>query len=74
LDATPDFAAWLKWETARDHEIRSRLKGGDADSIVNLVLFGTSFTALPRLTAKQTETADDISSQPSRAPVSSAPH
>ena len=59
LDAAPDAQSWLKWETARDQEIRSRLKRGDADSIVNLVLFGTSFTARPRLTAKQTETGDD---------------
>jgi hypothetical protein len=56
LSATSDSAAWLKWETARDQEIRSRLKRGDADSIVNLVLFGTSFTSRPRVTAKQTET------------------
>jgi hypothetical protein len=59
LDATPDSASWLNWETARDQEIRSRLKQGDADSIVNLVQFGTSFTALPRLTAKQTLGEDD---------------
>jgi hypothetical protein len=51
----------LNWETARDQEIRSRLKRGDADSIVNLVLFGTSFTAQPRLTAKQTDTSEDDS-------------
>lgn len=57
LDAPPSSASWLQWETARDQQIRSRLKRGDADSIVNLVLFGTSFTARPRLTAKQTETA-----------------
>ncbi len=61
LDRAPDTASWLKWETARDQEIRSRLKRGDADSIVNLVLFGTSFTTRPRLTAKQTETAEDDS-------------
>lgn len=59
LDRAPEVASWLKWETARDQEIRSRLKRGDADSIVNLVLFGTSFTARPRLTAKQTETEND---------------
>jgi hypothetical protein len=41
-------ASWLDWESAHDKEIRSRLKRGDADSIVNLVLFGTSFTARPR--------------------------
>ena len=45
---TPE--AWLAWETARDREIRERLKRGDADSVLNLVLFGTSFTAEPRVT------------------------
>ncbi len=45
LEIPSDVAKWLKWETARDQEIRSRLKRGEADSIVNLVLFGTSFTA-----------------------------
>ena len=58
LDRAPDSASWLKWETARDHEIRSRLERGDADSIVNLILFGTSFTSRPRVTAKQTEASD----------------
>jgi SAM-dependent methyltransferase len=58
LDAAPSVAAWLSWEAAHDQEIRSRLKRGDADSIVNLVLFGTSFTARPRLTSQQTETAE----------------
>jgi SAM-dependent methyltransferase len=61
LNATADSASWLQWETARDREIRSRLKRGDADSIVNLVLFGTSFTARPRVTAKQSETAEEDS-------------
>ena len=61
LNATPDSASWLQWETARDREIRSRLKRGDADSIVNLVLFGTSFTARPRVTAKQSDTAEEDS-------------
>lgn len=59
LDARPDAAAWLKWEMAQDEEIRSRLKRGDADSIVNLVLFGTSFTAQARVTAKQMEVTGD---------------
>jgi hypothetical protein len=49
-------ASWQEWETAHDREIRSRLKRGDADSIVNLVLFGASFTARPRVTRKETET------------------
>ena len=49
LDASVDAGAWSSWEQARDAEIRSRLKRGDADSIVNLVLYGTSFTTRPRL-------------------------
>jgi SAM-dependent methyltransferase len=55
LDPVIEAGPWLQWETARDNEIRSRLQRGDADTIVNLVLFGTSFTARPRLTAAQTE-------------------
>ncbi len=46
---------------ARDREIRARLKGGDADSVLNLVLFRTSFTAQPRVTGKQMEAAGDHS-------------
>lgn len=54
-----DARSWLAWETARDHEIRARLKRGDADSIVNLALFGTSFTTQPRVTGKQVDAAGD---------------
>ena len=54
-------ASWLAWETARDGEIRARLKAGDADSVLNLVLFGTSFTTQPRVTGKQAEGAADAS-------------
>ncbi len=41
-------AAWLEWVSTRDAEIRARLERGHEDSIVNLLLFGTSFTTLPR--------------------------
>jgi hypothetical protein len=40
-------ASWLHWISRRDGEIRARLDRGDEDSIVNLWLFGTSFTTLP---------------------------
>jgi hypothetical protein len=40
-------ASWPRWISQRDGEIRARLDRGDEDSIVNLWLFGTSFTALP---------------------------
>jgi hypothetical protein len=41
-------AGWLQWVSRRDAEIRSRLHQGDEDSLVNLLLFGTSFTTWPR--------------------------
>ena len=43
---------WVKWVVRRDAEIRARLVQGDEDSIVNLLLFGTSFTRGPRITLK----------------------
>lgn len=43
-------AAWSKWIIRRDKEIRSRLVQGDEDSLVNFMLFGTSFTKQPRVT------------------------
>jgi hypothetical protein len=61
LGSPPDFASWSMWQAAHDKEIRARLKRGDADSIVNLVLFGASFTAQRRLTARQMEKAGDDS-------------
>jgi hypothetical protein len=42
-------AAWLQWATRRNGDIRARLERGDEDSLVNLLLFGTSFTRLPRV-------------------------
>jgi SAM-dependent methyltransferase len=42
--------AWREWAARRDADIRSRLKRGDEDSVVNFMLFGTSFTRHPRLT------------------------
>jgi len=58
LRAAPVSAgSWAEWEAAHDREIRSRLKSGDSDSIANLVLFGTSFTARPRCSRGQVEAA-----------------
>ena len=48
-DQVKDAASWDRWIQARDHEIRSRIDRGIEDSISNLILFGTSFTALPPL-------------------------
>jgi hypothetical protein len=51
LAAIPDSqldAAWNAWVSQLDRRIRSRLDRGDEDSAVNFLLFGTSFTKLPR--------------------------
>ena len=45
-------AAWPAWVAQHNAEIHKRLAQGDEDSIVNLWLYGTSFTTRPRATAK----------------------
>ncbi|MEO5926513.1 MAG: class I SAM-dependent methyltransferase [Bryobacteraceae bacterium] len=42
--------AFAKWSREKDKAIRARLEQGDLDSMVNLLLFGTSFTSQPRMT------------------------
>jgi SAM-dependent methyltransferase len=53
--------AWPRWIERRDREIRARLDQGDEDTIVNWLLFGTTFTSRPRavLGAVEADTADD---------------
>jgi hypothetical protein len=41
-------AAWPAWIARHDTEVRARLEQGDEDTIVNWMLFGTSFTSKPR--------------------------
>ncbi len=41
--------AWRDWVMAHDRDIRKRLVRGDEDTIVNWLLFGTSFTQQPRV-------------------------
>ena len=52
---------WPGWIERHDREVRSRLEQGDEDTIVNWMLFGTSFTSRPRaqLGAVETGTAGD---------------
>jgi SAM-dependent methyltransferase len=62
-DALPVFAAlgepapakseWSRWIAAADEATRARVAQGDETSVVNLLLFGTSFTRQPRITARQ---------------------
>jgi hypothetical protein len=44
-----DASKWISWSQHEDKAIRARLEQGDLDSMVNLLLFGTSFTAQPRI-------------------------
>jgi hypothetical protein len=39
---------WPGWLERHDREIRARLEQGDEDTVVNWLLFGTSFTSRPR--------------------------
>jgi len=54
-------AAWPRWIERRDREIRARLDQGDEDTVVNWLLFGTTFTSKPRavLGAVESGTAGD---------------
>src|SRR5678815_5941228 len=40
---------WRAWSQRQDKAIRARLQQGDLDSMVNLLLYGTSFTKQPRI-------------------------
>ena len=51
-------AAWPNWIAHRDAEIRARLVQGDEDSLVNFLLFGTSYTKRPRITAQELKQLD----------------
>jgi SAM-dependent methyltransferase len=46
---TAGLAMWDRWVRQQDAVIRARLDQGDLDSMVNLLLFGTSFTNQPRV-------------------------
>ncbi len=45
----PPEAAWSAWAARHDREIRDRLERGDEDTLVNWLLFGTSFTSRARI-------------------------
>src|SRR6185436_12298965 len=44
-----DAGAWDSWSRRQDSDIRARLEQGEVDSMINLLLFGTSFTRRPRI-------------------------
>jgi hypothetical protein len=45
----PSEAKWRAWSQREDKAIRARLRQGDLDSMVNLLLYGTSFTKQARI-------------------------
>lgn len=45
----PTEAKWKAWSQQEDKAIRARLQRGELDSMVNLLLYGTSFTKRPRI-------------------------
>jgi SAM-dependent methyltransferase len=44
---------WLRWIATHDGHVRRRLERGDDDSVVNLLLFGVTFTRQPRIDMRE---------------------
>jgi hypothetical protein len=47
-DASNRESRWTEWVRQHDKAIRARVAAGDEDSLIHLLLFGTSFTKTPR--------------------------
>ena len=45
----PNESNWKAWAQEEDNVVRARLEQGALDSMINLLLFGTSFTTQPRV-------------------------
>jgi len=45
----PNEGKWKAWAQQEDNAVRARLEQGVLDSMINLLLFGTSFTTQPRV-------------------------
>jgi hypothetical protein len=52
LTAAERESAWPGWVSRHDRTIRARLERGDEESVVNFLLFGTTFTKLARATER----------------------
>jgi hypothetical protein len=52
--------AWPGWVIAHDGDIRKRLQRGDEDTVINWLLFGTSFTQQPRALFEVSATSDGL--------------
>jgi SAM-dependent methyltransferase len=51
FDASERRKRWDSWVRGQRQAIAARIARGEEDSLVNLLLFGTSFTAEPRITS-----------------------
>src|SRR5205085_5270733 len=56
-------SAWPEYVKRRDRETRARLAQGEEDSLVNLLLFGTSFTHQPRITNEFMATSENATGE-----------
>jgi hypothetical protein len=66
----PDAASWNQWINACDRDIRNRVDRGFEDSISNLILYGATFTSLPRIeNGDEAVTPDGALSPAARARV-----
>ena len=64
LAAAPDVeAAWPSWIAAHDRAIRTRVLAGDDESVLNLLLFGTTFSARPRATEREIARLSDTTTR-----------
>jgi CheR methyltransferase, SAM binding domain len=66
---TDDGPAWDAWIRAQDREVRARVDRGVEDSISNLILYGTSFTALPPLAIEAAVTSAGTLTEAARARI-----
>ena len=49
IDPSQADRTWADWAARHDRDVRARLERGDEETIVNWLLFGTSFTKVPRV-------------------------
>ncbi|HET9218081.1 MAG TPA: hypothetical protein VFR18_13940 [Terriglobia bacterium] len=59
-NASTSQKGWGEWVIGHDRDIRTRLLRGDQDTLVNWLLFGTSFTRQPRAYFDPAETQDAL--------------
>src|SRR5580700_147736 len=54
-----DPSAWDRWIREQDAQVRGRIDGGVEDSISNFILYGTSYTGLPRFETPESALGTD---------------